>query len=553
MDAQSLARQLKQIDGKGYKAYKSIAGNYTFNDFELLIDHVQADPFAAPSRFRAIVDYDTAALPEAAFASEPRRRAARDFIARIFRHGARREKAITIDAGHQSVLERTAVLFTDQGVELRFTVHLPGRGRSIMGHQARELICEHLPEIIRAATFARELDLAALESHMATVEDQVTLRGALAERGLVGFIAEGAKLPRRSGVDDRGLEQAIPFRTPESLAVTINTPNGGPREGLGIPKGITLIVGGGFHGKSTVLSALTLGVYDHIPGDGREGVVTDPSAMKIRAEDGRSVHRVDLSPYINRLPYGKTTEAFSTELASGSTSQAAALQESLESGARTILVDEDTSATNFMIRDRRMQALVAREHEPITPFVDRIRQLRDELAVSTVLVMGGSGDYFDCADTVIQMQDYLAHDVTTEARHIAEQYRTGRSEEAMDSLTKPNPRALSSGRLNPETKPGKRKVQARGEDTLIFGRSDVDLRAVEQIADSSQVRAIGLLLARLAEGSGRLDNPIEDIEKLLANSPWDDIPFRPDGDLALPRAAEVMAALNRLRGVHFQG
>ncbi|HSH12280.1 MAG TPA: ABC-ATPase domain-containing protein, partial [Desulfurivibrionaceae bacterium] len=376
-----LEQQLRRIDGRGYKAYKSIAGEYQCQGFRLLIDHVQADPFAAPSRFRAIIDPVTAALPPAVFRSKPRQRAARDFIARCFRQAAREQKAIRIDAGQQTVLERTAVLFSGQAVELRFTVNLPGRGRSILGEEARRLICDQLPGMVLAAASAEQLELTELERHMAAVEDQVALRDALAERDLVAFVGEGASLPRRSGVDDGPLEGAIAFTSPSSLAVEIPTPNQGVCRGMGIRRGITLIVGGGFHGKSTLLAAIALGVYDHIPGDGRERVVTDPLAVKIRAEDGRAVHGVDLSPYINQLPYGKDTESFCSELASGSTSQAAALQEALETGAATVLVDEDTSATNFMIRDRRMQALVAKDREPITPFVDRIRQLRDELGV----------------------------------------------------------------------------------------------------------------------------------------------------------------------------
>ena len=547
----TLAQTLTNLDGKGYKAYKSLLGDYPFDGWSLSVDHVQADPFAAPSRMRAVVDHGTANLPDSVFSSPERQRAARDFIARAFRHAVRDEQALGIDAGRQTVLERTAVLFTDQGVELRLTLNLPARGRTILGHQARKLICNILPEAVMEAATAQRLDLEGLERHMAAVEDQEALRRALPARGLVAFVGNDAVLARQSGIDDRPLQDAIPFQSPESLTVEIDTPNRGTVTGMGIPRGITLVVGGGFHGKSTLLSAISVGVYDHIPGDGREQVVTEPTAVKIRAEDGRSVHNMDLSPYINRLPFGKTTVDFSTELASGSTSQAAALQEGLEVGAQTLLVDEDTSATNFMIRDRRMQALVAREHEPITPFVDRIRQLRDEVDVATVLVMGGSGDYFDCADTVIQMQDYGAYDVTDEAHSIAAEYTTGRHQEATETLARPQPRQLACQRLNPETKPGKQKVQARGLDTLVFGRDDVDLRAVEQIADSSQIRTIGLLLARLASEGKTLDRPGETIEQRL-EAGLRSISTRPDGDLALPRVFEVMAALNRLRQPGFQ-
>ncbi|PVY76325.1 putative ABC-class ATPase [Tamilnaduibacter salinus] len=549
---EALTRQLERIDGRGYKAYKSIAGEYRFDGFSLMIDHVQADPFAAPSRCRAVIDAPVADLPASALRSEPRRRAARDFIARAFRSASDSDQALAIDAGHQTVLDRTATVLDDGAVEVRFTVQLPARGRTILGRQARTILCDRLPDVVRAAATSRRLDLDALETHMARVEDQVALREELARRGLVAFVANQSVLPRRSGVDDRPLEQAIPFQAPESLSVRLDTPNAGPVDGLGITTGITLIVGGGFHGKSTLLSAIAEGVYDHIPGDGRDRVVTDPDATKIRAEDGRAVHQLDLSPYINHLPYGKDTQRFSTDLASGSTSQAAALQEAIECGARTLLVDEDTSATNFMIRDRRMQALVAKEREPITPFVDRIRQLRDDLAVSTLLVMGGSGDYFDCADTVIQMQDYQPLDVTREARDIAQAHVTGRTEEAVDALDVTPRRALQGGQLNPEAKPGKTKIQARGRDTLIFGRTDVDLRAVEQIVDASQVRAIGMVLGRLSRRGERVTDLPALIGEWLNDEQWHRMSQRPEGNLARPRVSEVMAALNRLRGAPFE-
>ena len=548
-----LERTLLRIDGRGYKAYKDLQGReYVFPDFRLLVDHVQGDPYARPSRLRALVPWSVAALPEGARSSPPRRRAARDFLARAFSTAARPVRDLTIDAGHQTVLDRTACLFTDDGVELRFFVDLPGDGRRILGRRAREVLVDKLPGIVARAAVARNLDLESLERHCAVVEDQVALRGQLAEAGLVAFLADGSSLPRRSGIDDRPLAKAIALESPDSLRRTLTAPNAGRLTGLGIPRGITLIVGGGFHGKSTLLNAIELGIYDHIPGDGRERVVTDPRAVKIRAEDGRSVSAVDIGPFIDNLPYGKSTRPFSTELASGSTSQAAALQEALEVGARAILLDEDTSATNFMIRDERMQALVAKEQEPITPFVDRIRDLRDAIGVSTVLVMGGSGDYFDHADTVIQMDAYRPKNVTDRVREIARSHVTGRHEEGGGELAPPAPRHLDPASIKPETRPGRVKIQVRRADALVVGRSDIDLRAVEQLADPSQIRAIGWLLARLSQASERRAEPIARLDEMLERlrkGDWDWLTGHPDGDLALPRPFEAMAALNRLRGV----
>jgi len=284
-------------------------------------------------------------------------------------------------------------------------------------------------------------------------------------------------------------------------------------------------------------------------------VVSDPDVIKIRAEDGRAVHAVDISDFISHLPGGRGTSSFTTDLASGSTSQAASLVEALEAGATALLLDEDTSATNFMIRDRRMQTLVAKTEEPITPFVDRIRELRDELGVSTLLVMGGSGDYFDHADVVIQMADYLPRDVTIDARRIAADLATGREEEREAALEPPEPRRLLPSSLNPERRPGRWKIQARGLDTLIVGRSDIDVRALEQLQDPSQLRTIGWILGRLSELREPELEPLQQISEMietLHGGDWDWLTGRPDGDLAVPRPHEVMAALNRLRSARWR-
>lgn len=547
---------LRRIDGRGYKAYKEIQGRrFSYERFELIVEHVQGDPYAAPSRLRALIPLKNSGLPTSALRTDARRRATRDYLARAFRAAARPHKELEIDAGLQTVLDRSACLIDDETVDLRFRADLPGAGRRILGKRAAALLVEELPKLIDQTAGSDHLALDELERHAAVVEDQEALRNALDAAGLVAFVGNGSGLPRSSGVDDRPLGDAVVFESPPSLKVTLTTPNAGEVRGMGVPCGITLIVGGGYHGKSTLLRALETGIYDHIPGDGREQVVAVPGAVKIRAEDGRAVHAVDISPFISHLPGGHGTESFSTELASGSTSQATALVEALETGASCLLLDEDTSATNFMIRDRRMQELVAKTSEPITPFVDRVRELRDQLGVSTVLVMGGSGDYFDHADLVIQMDSYRPLEVTAEAREIASGHVTGRREERESDLTAAAPRRLGFGSINPERNRGRWKIQARGIDTLVIGRSDIDLRAVEQIEDPSQMRTIGWILGRLSEHREDDCEPLPLILAMLdrlSEGNWRWLSGRPDGDLAVPRAYEVMAALNRLRNACFR-
>ena len=408
---------LRRIDGRGFKAYKDLERQrFEFPDFTLFADHVQGDPFAAPSRFRVRLAQTTAGFPGETFSNRSREVALRDFLVRTFAIEARRASEhrgsgksgqLFVNAPGQEILERSGCQVNGDYVELRFLVGLPAAGRRILGNEAADMLVGTLPGMVKSALHFQNLDPTALWRHLKCGEDTDALRSQLEERGLVAFVADGSVLPRRSGVDDRPMIQAIRFQSPERLRVEFELPNTGRVTGMGIPLGITLIVGGGFHGKSTLLRALERGVYNHIPGDGRELVATEATAVKVRAEDGRSVVGVDISPFIGQLPGGLETRWFTTENASGSTSQAANIAEALEAGSRLLLVDEDTSASNFMIRDRRMQALIEKRHEPITPFVDQVQGLYRQHRVSTVLVMGGSGDYFDVADTVIAMVDYM--------------------------------------------------------------------------------------------------------------------------------------------------
>ncbi|HBC3855128.1 TPA: ABC-ATPase domain-containing protein [Vibrio parahaemolyticus] len=545
-----LTATLKKIEKQNYRAYQQIKGQYDFTDFTLFIDHVQGDPYASASRFRATRAWSLTGLEWLKDESPAFQRAARDFIARSFEQFAKQENTVSIALNGQTVLDSTAVLFTEEGIELRFRVNLPAEGRSVLGKKANNILTFHLPKFIRRATLERELDKEAMVKHCQVVEDQSALREQLEAHNLVAFVANGSVLPRIAGNCDLPMKEAVEFTAPESLQVTLHAPNKGYVTGLGIPKGITLIVGGGFHGKSTLLNAIERSIYDHIPGDGREYIVTDQKAMKIRAEDGRCVHHLNLSNYINHLPMGKDTADFSTQDASGSTSQAAWLQESIEAGATSLLIDEDTSATNFMIRDERMQALVAKGDEPITPLVDRIGQLRDELDISTIIVMGGSGDYLDVANTVIQMHDYQAVDVTEKAKQVIAQHPTQRHNESEESLQTFRPRALNRVALMNILTDGKFRVSAKSKDSLRFGKEFTDLSSLEQIESADEVNAIGWLWFQLAQLPGWCNNPAKEIEEMLSGEWHASLPKQ--GDLAKPRTLDVMAALNRMRKSQFK-
>ena len=557
-----LRRILARIDGRGYKAYKEIQGTYAFPFFTLLVDHVQGDPFASPSRLRVRVPQKVSSYPPETFSNKSRCVALCSYVADAFAHAARRAASrrgsgksglLDIDAPGQEILERTAVLVNAEFVEARFRVGLPAVGRRILGRQATEMLCEDLPSIVRSALFYENNDPQTIDRYVRVNEDADSLRDYLAEHDLVSFVIDGAILPRRSGVDDRPLKQGpvVPFTTPPSLRVEITLPNAGRVAGTGIPNGITLIVGGGFHGKSTLLNAIQSGVYNHKPGDGREFVVTHPDAVKIRAEDGRRVAGVDISPFISNLPYGQDTKFFSTENASGSTSQAANIIEALEVGATVLLVDEDTAATNFMIRDHRMQELVSKDREPITPFIDRVRQLHDEYSVSSILVIGGSGDYFDVADTVIAMENYLPKDVSSEAKKIAVRYRTERQSEGGDRFGPLTPRIPLSRSIDPSKGRREVSIKTRGLQTVQFGSQEIDLTAVAQLVDSSQTRALAAALVYARETYMDRTRSIREVLDLVMNDihqkGLDVLHRKPLEDYASFRKFEMAAALNRLR------
>ncbi len=563
---EDLEATLHRLDGRGYKAYRDIEGSYRFPMFTLHIDHVQGDPFAAPSRVRLVVSQDAARFDPTLFATPARNRALADFITRAAstvcddrsrRTGTGKGGLIAIDRPGQEVLERTSVAVDDSEVEARITVGLPAAGRRILGRRAAEILIDDVPRIVDAALVASNLDAAAVRRHVEAVQDQAFLRDALAQEHLVAFVADGAILPRRSGVDPRPMgEGAIPFEAPPSLRREFTLPNAGPVTGLGVPEGVTLIVGGGYHGKSTLLSAIELGVYDHLPGDGREATVTVKDAVKIRAEDGRSVRGVDISPFITNLPFGTDTRNFSTDDASGSTSQAANIAEALEYGTSLLLIDEDTSATNFMIRDHRMQELVAKEKEPITPFIDKVRHLFDEHGVSTIIVVGGVGDYFDVADTVVMMDAYRPIDVTERAREIARKHAAERTPEGGGSFGHVSARAPIPGSLDPRRGRRPEKVDAKSLTTILFGRTPLDLSAVEQLVSVSQTRAVGdalvLMMKRFMDGRRTIAEALDLLDREFDERGLDALSGRRLGHYARPRRQEIAAALNRLRTLRIE-
>ena len=566
MTSTDLRSDLLRIDGRSYGAYKDLRGcSYPLGPNGLYFDHIQGDPFASPSRLRIQVPADVPQLPPDVCQTPDARRATADYLHRRVleilqsskrgRTGSGKSGMLEIAGLGQEVLERTALVVTDEGsLTIRLTAGLPAQGRRILGKAASELLTDRLPKLLDQSFSAASLDLDDLREHVHSVKDQVALRAKLKAEGLVAFLAEKSILPRKSGADDRPMPDAIPLTVPPELERILTLPHAGDLRGLGIPEGVTLIVGGGYHGKSTLLDALARSVYDHISGDGRERCVTRADAVTIRAEDGRSVCGVDLRPFIDNLPMGHRTEQFHTQDASGSTSQAAAIIEALEAGSKVLLIDEDTAATNFMIRDARMRNLVPSRSEPITPFIDRVRQLYLEKGVSTILVVGGAGDYLDVADTVIQMEEYRPIEVTERSRRVAEKFPLGdaapKSPGPWPSTAPriPDPRSLDPSR-------GRKPERVRSVRTRMieFGTEEIDVSLLDQLVDSAQCRAIGdalLILARgMCDGRTNIPDILDELERRIEDEGLESITAQTFGDRARPRRFEIAAALNRLRSL----
>lgn len=571
--SEDLRRMLRAVDHKSYPAYKDLRGAYFFGNFVLGIDHVQGDPFASPSRLSIQIDGAKAAFPPAYYKEKHCRIALQDYLNRLFYQeiekytfkakGSGKSGLIAVSRCGQEILERSAVTIrpTDGQLLVRFSVGFPANGRTINASQLERILFEFLPACVTATLFYRRLPAAKVQSVIHLAEDQQFIRSQLASLGLCAFVANGSVLPRQSGVSDRPMKDGIPFVSPKSMEVTLDLPHHGPLSGMGIRRGITLIVGGGYHGKSTLLEALELGVYNHIAGDGREYVITDDSALKIRAEDGRSIKKTDISMFINNLPNKKDTRAFYSEDASGSTSQAANVIEGMESGAKVFLIDEDTCATNFMIRDELMQRVVCREEEPITPFIERARFLYEKCGISSILVAGSSGAYFYIADTILQMDRYVPKDITEFAKKEAGQYASAaaavQGRPAVQKLPDP---ALPSFQRIPSCNMALRrddrlKTRTRGTDDVQLGHENIDLRYLEQLADQEQTAALSYILAlaekNLLDGRKTLTQLVDAICALMDQKGLAGLSsggYLPT-DLAMPRRQEIFACFNRYRGL----
>ena len=578
-NSEELRQQLRSINRKSYPAYKGLKGLYHFGNYILSIDHVQGDPFASPSHVSIQISHRDAGFPVEYYKDTLTGTTLCDYLTRQFEKqvsqysfrakGSGKSGLLTVSHCGQEVFSRTACEITEKGITARFFVGFPANGRTINATELEKILFDFLPVCIQKSFFYSSFDAKELQNYIELAEDQEFIRQTLPAKNLCAFIADGSILPRESGISSRPMKASVPFTSPDSLRISINLPHKGKITGMGIPKGITLIVGGGYHGKSTLLNALELGVYNHIPGDGREYVITDATAVKLRSEDGRFIKDVDISMFINDLPNKKDTRCFSTLDASGSTSQAAGITESMEAGSHLFLLDEDTSATNFMVRDAFMQQVIQREKEPITPFLERAEDLYKKAGISTILVAGSSGAFFHIADTIIQMDNYVPKDITASVKKLCSQYplpavsvtdfQLPHSHRIMSRPAESSKRLIHNSRGNHSdsgaAKPERLKTRISGTDGFSLGRQEIDLRYTEQLIDAEQTAALGLLLKYAVEhlADGRRTLP-EIVQFLWKNLSLHGLSFFTENQkiscgYATPRIQEIYACLNRYRGL----
>lgn len=574
MTSQELRNTLREIDHKSYPAYKSLRGSYNFGKYILNIEHVQGDPFAAPSQVCIHIALRDAGYPDYTLVSDTTKTALADFLLRSFcveitrcsfqAKGSGKSGLIEITRPGQEVLQRSDCEITTKELIVRFFIGFPANGRTINSRELEKILFDFLPQCVEKSLMYRSLDADKLQKCIFLAEDQYEIRRLLKENSLVSFIADGSILPRESGISQRPMKNAVTFTSPESLRISLTLPHTGRISGMGISRGITLIVGGGYHGKSTLLSALELGVYNHILSDGREYVITDDTALKLRSEDGRFVKDVDISLFINDLPSRKDTHSFSTEDASGSTSQAAGIVEGIEAGGHVFLIDEDTSATNFMVRDAFMQRVIQSDKEPITPFTARARELYDYAGISTILVAGSSGAFFHIADTVIQMDNYNAVDITAKVKELLNEYPLPSDSAAPYTAPKscrimsrdpqgaPKKRDYRTGALR-DNEPEQLKVKLLSKDSFLIGRQTVDLRCIEQLIDSEQTAALSVLLKytveHLIDGRRTVSAIVSELYRIYSEKGltafMDGRPL--SGGYVMPRIQEIYSCFNRYR------
>ena len=558
----ALYQKIRSLDGKPYGTYKNLATReWDFGDFTLEFIHVQGDPYAPASRVLLRAKLATLGYAPEWGSDFEHRLALSDFLYRrlgrmVQERYPGKDAAVVFDTAGPEMLVRNSLWIDNGEIRACLQVRLPGEGRKIQAELAAEILTMVMPDLVAAGLYYTQGDEPAMQRHYRVLAERREILAQLDGRGLCAFVPDGAVLPRASGLSEMPLEGAVPFAAPAELAVTLNA-CGREIRGMGIPKGITVITGGAFHGKSTLLQALVRAVYPHVPGDGREGIVVDDTALRVGVEDGRSVRGTDLSMFVRDLPGGISTKDFSTLSASGSTSEAANLLEAMEAGARTFLIDEDSSAVNFLIRDVRVRKLLGDEREPLIPLTDRIRSLASA-GMNFILVAGACGDYLDLADNIIVMANYKAECAKSTVS-------SWKAEGLIGSTVNARPFAAYMQPLQKHVRPASAverqvKVKLAGDSLLQIGFLVADTSRLVTLVDKQQRLGAGFMLLNMlqnaasntAEGSAPASDSVAGVAQKLCdvvcNVGFRNLPQGMSREMSLPRAVDIACVAFRLNG-----
>ena len=547
-----LEKQLTQINKKGYKTYQQLKNIYQYPTYTLHLDYIQKDPYAKPSKAHITIKQDTHKIPEKLYNTPPRKTALETIITQKFhqetlKHKYNHKAKITIPHNNQEILIRNNIEITKEKLTIYFNIGLPANGRRINSQEAQKLLNSILPQIIKNTCNYQKYDKEYLLKTVITNEDATYIRNNLKQKKIVTFIANNSILPRKTGNNDKPLKTAKPFKTPETLKQEYITNNNTKIIGMGIPEGITIIIGGGYHGKTTLLESIQNGVYNHIYQDGREYTITDKTATKIKAENGRNIEKVNINSFISNTPNNINTKQFTTNNASGSTSQATNLIEAIEAGSKLILIDEDTSATNFMIQDPLMQEIITTQKEPITPLTDQIQNIKKQ-NISIIIVTGGTSQYLKYADTIIQMDNYQAQDITQKVKKILTKKK--QNYKPIEKKLEYTTRKPAKNCINPYK--GRKKVTKNKElNTILFGTEIIDIKDIEQLICHDQAQTISIILdyiTKYIDSKTSIKEIILQVDKDIQEKGLN-ILSKNNHSLVYVRPIDIAAAINRIRSL----
>ena len=560
-DKEDFFNVIKGLEGKPFSEYIKLIGDFDFSRYVLKISRVQDEQDEQPTLLIIRAPQSIANFPAHLFNTPIRRTALEDIltrkiaaqidsIARYDEDGVSR-RSLSIACPGQKILPRSSMVVTEEYVEARIYVDLPSRQGLTQSDIVRDIFFEDLPQIVNSTLIFCNTDENELENFVDLMEDADRVRQILPTRGWVSYLAEGAMLCRLGHSDLPDFNRIIPLAIDSDLILEVEVPNTGSVRGIGIPAGITVILGDAYSGRIELMRALASGVYNHIPGDGREMVITVPDAVYVAAEAGRSIQKVDVSPFITELPSSADPKHYTCPQADRTAAQAASTVEAMEVGARVLMFDESESCAEFLGSDSRLAYVSGGSKRNVTPLALRARQIADEMGIS-IVVAGSTSvtEFIPIADTVLRIHDFKIQDVTKQAKQIAITVDTAGTEPAEIGNLLEKGRWVAPSSIDPSTGCRDAKIAAPETHLLEFGRSLIDLSQNAQLADIHQTKTIGRILYyaknRYLEESRPIREVLDLVDRDLSTEGLESLSRDLQGDLARPRRYEIAAALNRL-------